>query len=98
MKKLTFLSFFALFFTTTVFSQGKQVELPIATPGTYQITIAQSKYVVVIAQETLTKIEELRDDTIDKTEALSELITVFIPSRKTVNSPSFKPLVEFIYE
>ncbi|MDQ3190895.1 MAG: hypothetical protein M3Q58_04810 [Bacteroidota bacterium] len=99
MKKLAFIVFLGtLFFVSNVYSQDKQIKFVKPEIGTYQITVTSSKQEILIAQETLIKIQEQRDDIKDKSIVLSEFLTVFIPSRKTISSSAFKPLTEILYE
>ncbi|MES2761473.1 MAG: hypothetical protein V4677_04670 [Bacteroidota bacterium] len=61
--------------------------------GTYQFIIKQ-KTDFLITSETFQLIENNRKETEDVTITLSDYLDVFIPSKQTINQPSFKPLTK----
>ncbi len=106
------LKFYSLFFLLTCnlygFSQQNTVtrkysadEIRIkssALKGTYQFQVWNEKMRYYFTTETFILIEELRQENSDTTLKLNPMTDVFIPSRKKINSPDFKPLPEYHYK
>jgi hypothetical protein len=69
-----------------------------AQPGTYQVRLSPSKFEYVYTEETLVYFEANRKEDEDVVLHINQFVTVFIPSRIKISSPSYKPLAEIIYQ
>lgn len=106
LKLYCFFSFLALSFSG--FCQSSDIHKtytaadleskPQAQKGTYQFQIWNQKMRYYFTTETFILIEELRQYNSDTTVKLNPMTDVFIPSRKKINAPDFKPLPEFHYK
>ncbi len=97
MKTKLYSIFFYCFIAILTFSFTID-EKPKAQPGTYQFIVLNTKMQCLYTEETFIFIEEKRQENEDITIHLNEFTDVFIPSKKTIASPSFQLLPEYFYK